>query len=893
MKQRRFLTLLSTVLLPLLLSAQRGTITGRVTDAETGDGLAGANVLVEGTTLGAAADVIGEFIIGNVSDGTYTITGMVIGYDDASESVSVPSGGSVNIDFSLIRAPIELSGLKVVASRARHRETPVAFTNIEKADMQMRLGSRDVPMILNTTPGVYATEQGGGAGDARINIRGFDQRNVAVMINGVPVNDMENSWVYWSNWDGLGDATSSIQVQRGLGASNLAVASVGGTMNVITDIAALRQGGSFKQELGNDNFLKSTITLSTGRMADRFRASFVGGRKTGKGYADQTWTDAWSYFAAFNYTMSATHAFDLFVVGAPQRHGQRRNSQSIDYWDAEYAAREFDIDTTGAKNYGLDFNPHWGPIDAPSEAIKEYFDDKERDARDTKVIMERENYFHKPQINFNWYWKMADNLHLTSVFYYSRGKGGGTGRYGLRTSSISSGENKGQINYQKVYEKNSDNVDTDYHSSDNRATSIIRNSVNRHYWYGYLGTAKYQLSEKLRLTGGLDYRYYIGQHWREVRNLLGGDYYIDTRSGSPRNENETEIIPKRLGDKVNYWNDGITTWIGGFGQLEGTTGPLTAFGSFSYSVTGYKRIDYFNVPDAGPTSNGEWETDFENFPGYTFKAGANYNVSEQLNVYANFGNLSIAPKFDAVYNFDNTVYQNYINETVTAFEVGAGFRTSMVFANANYYYTLWEDRDWPGFSRVAGENFFYLLEGIDALHTGIELDAKIRPMAMLELYGMVSLGNWEWLNDVESRFTPDTFDTIFVANVYTKGLKVANAAQTTYSVGATVRPIRGLWANVTMKFFADIYANFGPANRNDPEDNEQPWKMPDYSLVDLHAGYTLPVKFVRAELGLHVFNLLDTQHITDAGDRGGHMAEDARVFFGPGLRWNLALNITF
>lgn len=88
--------------------------------------------------------------------------------------------------------------------------------------MEVRLGSRDIPLVLNTTPSVYSTQQGGGAGDARINVRGFNQRNVAIMINGVPVNDMENGWVYWSNWDGVGDATASIQVQRGLSAVNLA-----------------------------------------------------------------------------------------------------------------------------------------------------------------------------------------------------------------------------------------------------------------------------------------------------------------------------------------------------------------------------------------------------------------------------------------------------------------------------------------------------------------------------------------------------------------------------------------------------------------------------------------------------------------------------------------------
>ena len=84
-------------------------------------------------------------------------------------------------------------------------KTPVAYTTVSKEEMEIRLGSQDIPMSLNMTPSVYDTGQGGGAGDARINVRGFNQRNVAVMINGVPQNDMENGWVYWSNWDGVGD----------------------------------------------------------------------------------------------------------------------------------------------------------------------------------------------------------------------------------------------------------------------------------------------------------------------------------------------------------------------------------------------------------------------------------------------------------------------------------------------------------------------------------------------------------------------------------------------------------------------------------------------------------------------------------------------------------------
>ena len=166
--------------------------------------------------------------------------------------------------------------------------------------MEARLGSQDLPMALNTTPSVYATEQGGGAGDARVNVRGFNQRNVGIMLNGIPVNDMENGWVYWSNWDGVGDATASIQMQRGLSDVNLAVPAIGGTMNIITDAAARKAGGSFKQEFGSWGFLKTTGSYNTGLIADKYAVSASVVRKTGDGFYKGTFTDAWAYSVNFS-----------------------------------------------------------------------------------------------------------------------------------------------------------------------------------------------------------------------------------------------------------------------------------------------------------------------------------------------------------------------------------------------------------------------------------------------------------------------------------------------------------------------------------------------------------------------------------------------------------------
>ena len=229
---------------------------------------------------------------------------------------------SEELNFELTPAAIEMSSLEVLASRASEK-TAVAYSDVSKDELSLRLGSQDIPLAMNLVPNVYATNQGGGAGDARINVRGFNQRNVAIMINGIPVNDMENGWVYWSNWDGLADATSSIQMQKGLSAQNLATPSIGGSMNIITDAAALDRGGSFKQEVGAWGFLKSTLSYNSGLILDdKLALSATVVRKTGDGYYTGTWTDAWAYYFGGTYNLNDKHRLQFYALGAPQRHGQ-------------------------------------------------------------------------------------------------------------------------------------------------------------------------------------------------------------------------------------------------------------------------------------------------------------------------------------------------------------------------------------------------------------------------------------------------------------------------------------------------------------------------------------------------------------------------------------------
>ncbi len=831
--------------------------------------------------------------------------------------------------------PVILDEIEVIADRAMDRKTPITFSDVSKEELNTKLGSRDIPLLLNTTPGIYATGQGGGAGDSRINIRGFDQRNTAVMINGVPVNDMENGWVYWSNWDGLGDVTSSIQVQRGLGASKLAISSVGGTLNVITDAAAQKTGLKLKTEYGSGNFLKGTVIANTGLINNQFAASLALVRKVGDGLVEKTWTHAYAYYGAFSYQVNDDHKFELFAIGAPQMHGQRSYKEGIWQFDYEtaqdegikskpdqvfgYKGRSQDNDVDDAEENIL-YSSNWGPVSEsvlPNGEIEEYYalwtpdgSTKTRSvsdfADDDAYIMERQNFYHKPQINLNWTGRINDSLTLTNVLYYSQGIGGGSGPYGDGLYKYGT-DDFGNINFDAVYTKNSNNIVKGGPSGLAESFTIIRNSVNQHTWIGDILTATYKFSDKLTGTGGIDWRTYTGEHWREVRNLLGGDYFVNTSD-----KNQTSKY-KQLGDKVAYHNDGKVNWLGLFGQANLALDDLSIFGSGSISLTNYERIDYFlkrSNPDEPMTATADA------IPGFTAKGGANYNLSENLNVYGISGFLSKAPNFDGVFHYDNSLYENITNEKVITTDIGIGYTQSKILVNANAYLTTWLDRTWPTSARFPSadgqeETYRYLLQGLNATHLGIELEGMGQLHEMLDVGAMLSIGNYTWGNNVEAEFAPEDLSVApEKTELFIKGLKVGNIPQITGSLMATVKPVSGAYINFVFKTFMEHYAEFNPADRTDPADldedgdNKQSYKLPNYSLLDLHFGYRLAeMSGVAVSLNGHVFNLLDAKYISDADDNDrysafddelmNHDAASAGVYFGLPRRFNLSLTIEY
>ena len=320
---KKFILFFAAILISGIGLAQT-TVTGTVVDSEIGTGLPGATIVVKGTSDGVSSDFNGSFSISVDSGATLVVS--YVGY----ESQEVVVGESANVGIIQLQPGDNiLSGVTVFGSvfLAKDRQTPVAVSTLTTSEIEERIGNLELPELLNSTPGVFATGGGGAFGDSRITLRGFQQENIAVLINGMPVNDMENGRVYWSNWAGLTDVVSAMQVQRGLGSSPLPISSVGGTINIVTKSTELSEGGKISVRTGNDNYLKTVVNYNTGKMDNGSALSLLFSRTAGDGYVNGTEFEAYSYFFGYGKESDDGKSNVQFIVtGAPQIHGHRYRS---------------------------------------------------------------------------------------------------------------------------------------------------------------------------------------------------------------------------------------------------------------------------------------------------------------------------------------------------------------------------------------------------------------------------------------------------------------------------------------------------------------------------------------------------------------------------------------
>lgn len=845
MKSVRLLFILMLSMAFMGSTMAQGTVKGVVKDASSHERLVGATVVVEGTTNGVTTSLDGSFSL-KVPSGTQTLKISYVGYQSMTKKVTVSDGQTLNLgNLKLVSTAIGLHEINVLANIAVSRKTPVAISNISAQTIENQLGNQELPQIMNTTPDVYATRSGGGYGDAQVNIRGFDQRNIAMLINGVPVNDMENGWMYWSDWAGLADVTRTIQIQRGIGASKLAISSVGGTVNIITKTTDMEKGGSFSVGMTDYGQYKQMLTLSTGRLKTGTAITFSGSHTVGTGYIDGTWVKAWSYFLSIAQEINKNNQLVLTAFGAPQQHGQR-----------VYMLTQSQFD-----KYGPRYNKNWGYLNG-------------------QLLNERVNYYHKPQIALNWYSKFSDKAHLATSAYYSFGTGGGSGPLGSSEPYTATG----QINWNAIVAANAANLNADHTYPDTLAqsTHIIRNSVNNHQWYGLLSTFTYNLSEPFTLMAGVDFRHYVGEHYREVRNLLGGDYYFDGTYGV-----------SHVGDKIAYWDDGHVTYGGLFAQLKYDKGNFMSFLTATVANTWAHRVDHYSYFPAQTAAVSPKVSK----AGYNLKLGVNYNVSPRSNFFVNGGYFSRVPFFEYMYlNYKNDLNPNLKNETVTSGEIGYNYIAPRFTFKANAYYTVWGHINMiASFYDNKDVRHNAYLSDLKQINQGIELEAHYEVSDWLKLGGMANFGKWVYANNVSAtQYNDQTHQELGTAKLYTKNLRVGQQPQTSYGLFGTFKIAKQLDFGFTYLYYQNLYADLSPQYRTNPQNTYQAYKLPDYGMVNVRLGWKFKLAGLDSYFNWNVYNLMNNITLVEADDQfNGSANVFKQGYWSWGRNMNFSLKINF
>lgn len=270
-------------------------------------------------------------------------------------------------------------GIVVTASRYGS-DVHLSHSDLAGGDLRRLQGAQDLPMLLQDIPGIFAySDAGNGIGYTYLKIRGFDQRRVGVLINGVPQNDPEDHQVYWVNFPDLASSLQDVQVQRGVTNSVGGVAAIGGTVNLVTELLTDRPGGRAAVEFGSFGTARRMLSYQTGELGQGFATGLRLSQQRSDGYRERAGSDQWSIFWTGRWRNPA-HQIQANVMT------------------------------------GHELTQHaWDPAPASVLAINR--------RHNPETYWHAVDDFRQPQHQLHWQWDLTSGLQLRQSFFHIHGEG--------------------------------------------------------------------------------------------------------------------------------------------------------------------------------------------------------------------------------------------------------------------------------------------------------------------------------------------------------------------------------------------------------------------------------------------------------------------------------------
>ncbi len=866
--------LLLCISVAALAQSRQVTLAGTVRDAHSWEPLADAVVRVEGRET--RTDEQGHFKL-------------VLETALAELSIAIERDGYQPLTrVEPVRDQVELGEVALLPANMEDEESAIPL--LGGADLDDNAMTQ-VSGLLHASSDLFARTSAYVFGFLRFRIRGYESAHTATWFNGIPVNDPELGWVPWSHWSGLNDVTRNRESVIGLQPVDFGFGGIGGAAYIDTRAGTQRKQTRFTYSLGNTNYTHRLMgTWSSGYTKKGWAFSLSASHRWAQeGYVPGTFYDAWAYFASIDKKLGKNHLLNLTIVGAPNTRG--RNSAAI--------KEMFELAGT---NY---YNSWWG-----------YQNGRKRNARVART--------HQPMAILRHDWTLGEDAALTTAISFQAGRSGSTALnwYGARDprpdyyrrlpsyiqgpqrdlvyQKMKENEALRQIDWDYMYQVNYNSLET-IRDADGiagndvtglRAKYIVEDRRYDSRRANIYTNYRKRISDHVSLQGGAAYRWYRGEHFKAVDDLLGADFWVDIDRFAERDfpDNPDALQndlnrPNRLvreGERFGYDYDGDIRMGEAWLQSQFEWNRFDAFVAAQWGHTVFWRTGHMRngrFPD-----NSFGESPKKRFTTGAAKAGLTWKINGRNYLFVNGQVGTRAPLFRNAYVSPRTRDQlapGLKVETIRAGEAGYVLRAPNVKATVTGYLTDIADQVRTiSFYHDDQQSFVnYTLSGIDQRHLGLELAAEARVIGGLSVQAVAALGQYYYTSRPVATITQDNDATVLVEGrtVYMKNFYVPRTPQRAMTFGLNYEGKGYWWASLNLNFFDQLWLDFNPDRRtaaavDGVEPDSDLWrailwqeKAPAATTLDFFGGKSFRFGDYFLRLNLGIDNILDRQDIISGG----------------------------
>ena len=827
-----------------------GGMKGVVVSRETREPIGGVAIAINGIAINTTTNENGEFVIEGLEPGQYLLTFSAYEFEDLELMVRVKE--LVHDMQNIYMIPAGVTAID-----------DSAFAELD-TDVENAGDAQAMPSALSASKDIFNNIASYRFSEMRFNVRGYDSQYQDVYLNGIRFNDALTGYGPWSLWSGLNDATRNQETTSGLQSSDFGLGGIAGTTNINARASQLRKG--FRASVVNSTQLyrfRVMVSYASGQLDNGWSYGFtLSTRQGGNGYVNGVYYNAYGYFFSAEKIFNNSHRLSATIMGAPTQRGAQQAStqEAYDLWGDNY------------------YNPNVGLQNG-----------KERNSRVRRM--------HEPIAMLNYNWQISENTSLavaTSVRFGFNGYSALTwykgedprpdyyrvlpSYYGDRLERRMILNNFAEANEMTLPFSNID-LETDkakyieymqnwdgYIDFDGLMQNNMMGEVNNLYGEGH--RAAYMIEERhtdqidynfaaqlnhifrggSKLTAGVRARVNRTEYYSTVKDLLGGDYWLDVDKFAERDfGNNTVSYQNNMayyrehghaqtvkeGDKYNYdyyahvrqgqlW----AMYDVAAGGFSANIGAEVGFSSLWREGLWEKGL-FLNENaggDRGMTSFGD--SDKVNSLTYKGKVNLSYRFSGSHSIEANATIMQNAPMFNNAFvsaRTRNQITPGLSPERIYGFDVSYNLNTPWVRARVSAYYTQMMDQSKViSFYDDTQSSFTnFAMSGIDKRYMGVELGLSVPIAWGLSLQGAVSLGDYIYTSNPEFTQMIDNSATDVVHSVVNwKGMKVESTPQTAINVGLNFRGPNNWYASLDFNYYDRLYLSMNPMYRTQYLENE-------------------------------------------------------------------------